>query len=223
MIRQNRIVAISIDPATEDGALHAVELIKRTGWRTQLFAATGDELSIFERAVMSDPNIHAVLDFSLADFTGLQVGRFHSLLPERLTSAASRKLPQVIVPGSVDHVVVFDEREEYHERLRLSQEEGGALLRTNLDDNDHLGKAIAFRASASPAPVTIVFPRGGLSKHDQEGKPCWNRACNNALLDSIALWKAPQVTLVESNRHINDSLFAQIVVDQLLKLIVARH
>jgi uncharacterized protein (UPF0261 family) len=43
------------------------------------------------------------------------------------------------------------------------------------------------------------------------------------LLDSIALWKAPQITLVESNRHINDPLFAQIVVDQLLKLIVVRE
>lgn len=222
MIRQHRVVAISIDPATEDGALHAVELIKQNGWRTQLFAATGDQFSIFERAVLNDPNIQAVLDFSLADFTGLQVGRFTTLQPERLTSAAQRKLPQVIVPGSVDHVIVFDDKEEYGQRLRIQQDDGGAVLRTSMDDNDHLGKAIAFRASASSAPVTIVFPCGGLSSWDREGKPTWNRACNNALLDSIALWKAPQVNLVESNRHINDPLFAQIVVDQLLKLIVVR-
>jgi hypothetical protein len=43
------------------------------------------------------------------------------------------------------------------------------------------------------------------------------------LLESLYQWKSPQVEIIESDRHINDYLFAQIAAERLLKMLVARQ
>lgn len=218
----NRYIAISIDPSTEVGALCVASTLRKAGWRTELFLTAGYEADRFERTILKDPSIHAVIDFSFHDLLSTRLLVSPPGSPERLTSAPLLGLPLVIVPGSLDHVRVHEVRDELLPRKSMKQDETIMLYRTSLQDNDTMGKELAFKASASKGPVTIVFPRGGLSQWDREGELLHDHDANLALLDSLHLWKAPDVTLIESHRHINDPLFAQIVVEHLLKLLVVR-
>ena len=219
----NRLIAVSIDPSVEIGALAAVEALKNGGCRTQLFAAGSVPASVFEKAILHDPSIQAVLEFSLGEFVSIKLGIHPSVEPERLTSAAILGLPQVIIPGALDHVVVHRMHTPAGTRKTLTINEVSTVVRTSPEDNDAFGRELAFIASASKGPVIIVFPRGGLSQWDGEGQPLQDDQANLALLDSLHLWKAPDVELVESHRHINDPLFAQIAVEQMLKLLVVRR
>ena len=219
----NRLIAVSIDPSVEIGALAAVEALKNGGCRTQLFAAGSVPTSVFEKAILHDPSIQAVLEFSLGEFVSIRLGIHSSQEPERLTSAAILGLPQVIIPGALDHVVVHRMHTPAGTRKTLKINEVSTVVRTSPEDNDAFGRELAFIASASKGPVIIVFPRGGLSQWDGEGQPLQDDQANLALLDSLHLWKAPDVELVESHRHINDPLFAQIAVEQMLKLLVVRR
>lgn len=219
----NRMIAVSIDPTVEVGALAAVDSLRNGGWRSQLFVTGNKQTSAFEHAILHDPSIQAVLDFSLRDLAEVRLGIHAGSNPVRLTSASTLGLPQVIVPGALDHVIVHRTYESSDARKTLKIDDISTMVRTSPEDNDAFGKDLAFKASASKGPVIFVFPRGGLSHRDGEGQPLYNQKANQALLDSLHLWKAPNVELIESHRHINDPHFAQIVVDQLLKLLVVRR
>lgn len=218
----NRYIAISVDPSTETGALAAAKSLRQGGWNTELFLSTGTE-SRFEEAVLFDLAVQAVLDYSLCQLVSARMGVAAVSVPERLTSAAVRGLPQVIVPGGLDHFIVPGPLDLSFNRESQQVDEVSRAYRTSQEDNDVLGKELAFKASASSGPIAIVFPMGGLSQWDCEGSVLHDIAADRVLLDSLHLWKAPHVELVESHRHINDPLFAQIVVDQLLKLMVIRQ
>ena len=219
----NQLIAISIDPSTEKGALAAAGALRRVGLRAEVFlnASSGDH---FESIVMNEPLVQAVIDYSLSDLAATRHGLLPEQSPERMTAATRRSLPQVIVPGGLDHVI----KHGSHQDVTLSRpskqiSETTTLFRTSPEDNDAFGKELAFKASASAGPVVFVFPRGGLSQWDRDEGPDYDFSPNRALLDSLHLWKRPDIELIESHRHINDPLFAQIVVDQLLKLMVVRH
>jgi len=219
----NRMIAVSIDPTVEVGSMAAADSLRKAGWRSQLFVTGSRQTSAFEHAILHDPSIQAVLDFSLGDLAEVRLGIHGGSHPERLTSASTLGLPQVIVPGALDHVVVHRTYESSDSRKTLKIDEISTLVRTSAEDNDAFGKELAFKASASKGPVIFVFPRGGFSQWDGDGQPLHDKHANQALLDSLHLWKAPNVELIESHRHINDPLFAQIAVDQLLKLLVVRR
>lgn len=219
----NRFVAISVDPAVEVGAFHAVEMLRRSGWRSQLFTMTGEQQSSFENTLLHNPSIAAVLELSLSDLSAVQLGVRPKVVPERLTSAAMLGIPQVIVPGCLDHVIISSNNPVPIDREQMALDQVTTLIRTSAEDCDALGKELAFKASASHGIVKIVFPRGGLSSWDVAEQPDYDSQMNQALLDSLLLWKSPAIELIESHRHINDSLFIQIVVDQLLKLLVVRR
>jgi uncharacterized protein (UPF0261 family) len=217
----HRLIAITIDPATEIGALHASEHLRRNGWRSQLFLMTPTDDGGLERSILDNNNIYGVLEYSLVQLAA-QLIYAETIAPYRMTAAAQVGIPQVIVPGSIDHVQIHDASIDTGERKRFVINESSVCVRTNADDNDFIGKEVAFKASASKGKVSVVLPLGGYSNFDEEGKPGFDSFANRTFVDSLLLWKSPHVPFVESNRHINDDLFAQIAVDQLLKLLVSR-
>lgn len=217
----HRLIAITIDPATEIGALHAAEHLRRNGWRSQLFLMTASDDGGLERSILENNNIYGVLEYSLVQLAA-QLIYADTIAPYRMTAAAQVGIPQVIVPGSIDHVQVHDSSIDTGERKRFTVNENSHYIRTNADDNDYIGKEVAFKASASKGKVNVVLPLGGYSKFDEESKPGFDRLADRIFVESLLQWKSPHVPFIESNRHINDDLFAQIAVDQLLKLLVSR-
>jgi uncharacterized protein (UPF0261 family) len=141
--------------------------------------------------------------------------------PDRLTAAGVLAIPQLIVPGGLDHATFASPAPEaFSAHLQHHPDELTVLVRTTAEDNDSFGKEIAYKASVSLGKVRIVFPHGGLSRWDGLDLPLHDPAANQALLESMYLWKIPEVKIIESHRHINDHHFASIAVEHLLKLIV---
>ncbi len=219
----NRLIAVTIDDATEEGAMAAVDYLRKSGWRSQLYHLRNNGGLAMEY-YLQQGHAAAVLDYTLGDIAATSLNGRDASGPDRLTSASLLGLPQVIVPGSLDHVAFsgvapsfFDLRQQHH------PDDYTTLVRTSAEENDSFGREIAYKASASPGKVTVVFPLGGLSPWDGESRPLHDPAANQTLLDSIYLWKTPQVNVVESHRHINDHHFAQIAADNLLKMLVERQ
>jgi uncharacterized protein (UPF0261 family) len=216
------MIAVSIDAATEEGALAAVDYLRKCGWRSQLFHLLNGGGQALESFVQKE-NVAGVLDYSLGDLADTRLGGRDASGPDRLTAAPKLGLPMLIVPGGLDHATfvgvappLLDLRYQHH------ADNSTVLVRTDEKDNDELGKEIAYKASSSRGPVAIIFPQGGLSVWDGWQKPLFSPAANQALLESLYHWKAPHVKVIESHRHINDSHFAYIAADHLLKMLVER-
>jgi uncharacterized protein (UPF0261 family) len=214
-----QVIAMTLDASTEDGGWVALECFQKSGLRAQVFDLRDGGGLAFESFIQAG-KIAGVLDYTLTDLADTRLGGRDPSGPDRLTSAGVLGIPQLIVPGGLDHATFASPAPEaFTQNLQHHPDELTTLVRTTAEDNDSFGKEIAYKASVSLGKVTIVFPRGGLSRWDGQDRPLDEPFANQALLESMYQWKTPQVKIIESHRHINDPHFASIAAEHLLKLI----
>ena len=86
----------------------------------------------------------------------------------RLTAAGAAGLPQVIVPGAIDHVNFWAGQvlpERYRDREFFRYNAQNLLMRTNAEEFQKLGVLIAERLNAAKGPVRVLIPFEGFSEH----------------------------------------------------------
>jgi uncharacterized protein (UPF0261 family) len=195
--------------------------IEAAGFEVLVFHATGVGGQTMESFV-GDGLVRGVLDITTTELADELVGGILSAGPDRLTAAALRGVPQVISLGALD-MVNFGPPETVPDRFRgrrfYQHNPTVTLIRTTPDENDHLGKEIAHKASAAKGPTAVLVPLRGVSALDREGGAFWWPEADRALFDSLRLWMSPHVTLHELDLHINDPEFARVAAETLLAMI----
>ncbi|MER3417223.1 MAG: hypothetical protein C4297_13590 [Gemmataceae bacterium] len=198
----------------------ARRLVEAGGYEVLVFHATGTGGMTME-SFIRDGLISGVLDITTTELADELVGGILTAGPDRLTAAGLMGVPQVISVGALD-MVNFGPPDTVPEKFRgrrfYQHNPNVTLMRTTPEENDKLGKEIAMKASAAKGPTAIVLPLRGVSAIDAEGKPFWWPEADYALFESIRLWKAPRVELIELDLHINDPPFAEAVAQKLLEL-----
>lgn len=196
-------------------------IFEQAGYEVLVFHATGTGGMTME-SFIRDGLISGVFDITTTELADELVGGILTAGPDRLTAAALRGTPQVISVGALD-MVNFGPPDTVPEKFkgrRFHQHNPNVtLMRTTPEENDKLGKEIAHKASASKGPTAILLPLRGVSAIDAEGKPFWWPEADKALFDSIRLWKAPSVELIELDLHINDPAFAETAARKLLSFL----
>lgn len=191
--------------------------LEAAGYEVLVFHATGTGGQTLE-GLIRDGELAGVLDVTTTELADELVGGVLSAGPDRLTAASFRGIPQVISVGALD-MVNFGPRESVPEKFASRRfhlhNPTVTLMRTTPEENDALGKQIAYRASAARGPVAVFLPLRGVSALDVEGGPFWWPEADKALFDSLRLWAGPTVKLVEMDCHINDPAFAAAMVSQL--------
>jgi uncharacterized protein (UPF0261 family) len=159
--------------------------------------------------------VSAVFDLSLMELAAESVGADGGAGPDRLTAAAMRGIPQVIVPGALDAFLASRERERLEDR-RMTEYAGVLYARTTPEESDRLGREIAHKASAARGPTTIILALRGLSALDAPGSPFnWPEA-RRALFQSLRNWLAPPVHLIDVSAMVNDPVVAVEVLARAL-------
>jgi uncharacterized protein (UPF0261 family) len=199
-------------------------LVEQAGYEVLVFHATGTGGQTME-AFIRDGLIAGVLDVTTTELADELVGGVLSAGPDRLTAAALHGVPQVIALGALD-MVNFGPPETVPEKFRgrrfYQHNPTVTLMRTTPEENDHLGKEIALKASAAKGPSAVFVPLRGVSALDREGQPFWWPEADRALFDSLRLWMSPHVRLVELDLHINDAEFAGRMAEALLEILRKR-
>lgn len=209
------------DEATWPCAEEARRLFAMHGLEVTEFPASGRGGRELEAAVAAG-RIAGVLELTLTELVDEQAGGALSAGPDRLTAAALRGVPQVIVPGAVDRLNGLPETSHsaaFAYRRVVRTRTGAALLRTTPAENDRLGREIALKASAARGPTSIVLPSRGLSALDREGQPFLWPEADRALFQSIRNWVSPDVLVDELDMQVNDPQFARAVVERLLSFL----
>jgi uncharacterized protein (UPF0261 family) len=67
------------------------------------------------------------------------------------------------------------------------------------------------RLNRACGPVIVVLPAKGFSRPNQEGMPLFVPEGNQAVIDEFQSALRPEVPLIVTNLHINDSEFADLV------------
>jgi uncharacterized protein (UPF0261 family) len=203
-------IALSAGPLTKPCADEIGRLLTERGRDVRVYETDGRGGRALESDVLGG-RVTAVLDLSLAELAAELFGLQSGAGPDRLTAAAQRGVPQVIVLAELDAVRAGGSRPD----RRSVDLAGVTYLRTTPEENDRLGREIAHKASAARGPTTVLVPLGGLSALDIVGGPFWWPAADAALVQSFGNWVSPGVRARKVDLHVNDVAFAAAAVEEL--------
>jgi len=226
-------ICISTFAVTLPCVERAKSLLEGKGFEVVELHASGTGGMALEELVKSG-EIRGVLDITTSELVDELVGGMFSAGPGRMEAAGSLGIPQVISVGALD-VGNFGKKETVPEKFRhrkfFSYTPSITLMRTNIEENQTLGKIVAEKANRSVGNTAIVIPRKGFSALDCVGgsktttidgsaSGDWHdEAANAALIDSIRVHvDSSKVKLLEVDAHINDPEFSEIVVDLLNRM-----
>jgi len=205
-------------------------LLQERGYEVIHFHASGPGGRALENLAQRG-ELHGVIDLVTSELTDELTGGVYSAGPDRLKAASSKGLPQVVVPGCIDHTNwwVGEAPERYGNREFYQYNLEILLMRTNAEEMEQLGEVFAERLNAAKGPVTVLIPRRGLSSHidkptqNLEGRTIgsWEQPETDAQFATALEKHLTHGTVKKLDLHINDAEFAKACVDNFLELLSA--
>jgi uncharacterized protein (UPF0261 family) len=221
------LIAVSSFGGTAACVDRVGERLEALGYEVIMFHASGTGGKSLERLAVSG-ELAGVVDITTHELADLVVDGVYSAGAARLTGAGAAGLPQVIVPGAIDHSNFWASQvpERYRSREFFRYNAQNMLMRTNAAEFETLGQEFATRINAAKGPVRVLIPLDGFSEHtkrhahDLEGhdKGPWKRPEDyRAFVDSLRS-HVRGVRIDELPLHINDTAFADACVDAFIEI-----
>jgi uncharacterized protein (UPF0261 family) len=221
------LVAVSSFGGTAACVDRVTQRLEGLGYEVILFHASGMGGRSLERLAAAG-ELAGVVDVTTHELADLVVDGVYSAGDARMTSAGAAGLPQVIVPGAIDHSNFWAGQvpERYWARQFHRYNAQNLLMRTDADEFDQLGREFAKRLNPAKGPVRILLPLEGFSEHTK-------RRAQDINGHDIGPWRHPEEyqTFIDSLKahvkgiridelplHINDTAFADACVDAFLEL-----
>lgn len=204
---------------TTKGVTRARVRLEEYGYETLVFHASGAGGSSMEKLIRNGV-IHGVLDMTLAEIGAYLVGGLHNAGPHRLEAAIDMKIPQVIVPGAADTIVLppmADLPDKFKNgRILNYHNPTMTTMRTNVEENRQIGEFMVEKLKKAQVPITVLIPKGGLSSIDRPGEIFYMPEANEMLFTTLKEGlKGTMVTVIEDERHLYDPGFGELAADML--------
>ena len=208
-----------------EGAMRVKSMLEGLGYEVAPFHANGTGGMAMEDLI-DQGLIDGVLDLALHEFADALYGGYcGGIGPGRLESAGSKGIPQVVVPGGLDCVVLeFDSIETMPEHMKgrsVFWYDFRSGVRTSREDVIRLAQTISEKLNRSKGPVRFVVPRRGWSEADSEQCPLFDPETNEAFLSELKNLMDARIPIVEVEAHINSEEFSGVAVEQLDELMKA--
>jgi uncharacterized protein (UPF0261 family) len=203
------------------------ERLENLGYEVIQFHASGVGGKTLERLAASG-ELAGVVDVTTHELTDLIAGGVYSAGDSRLTGAGASGLPQVIVPGAIDHANLWVGQvpERYKAREFFQYNMQNLLMRTNAEEFQRLGHEFAVRINAAKGPVRVLVPLEGFSEHtkrrahDLQGNDMgpWKRTEDYQIFVDTLKAHLKSVRVDELQLHVNDTRFADACVDAFVEM-----
>ncbi|MBI4610357.1 MAG: Tm-1-like ATP-binding domain-containing protein [Candidatus Rokubacteria bacterium] len=226
--RKTPLVAVSSFGGTAGCVQGVAERLKAAGFEVILFHASGPGGRALE-SLARRGELAGVVDVTTHELVDLVVGGVYSAGEERLRGAAEAGLPQVVVPGALDHANFWAGMvpERFRGREFFLFNPHNILMRTNAEEFEALGKLMAERLNQAQGPFIVLIPARGFSEHtrrtthDLEGRPRgpWRQPETDAAFARSLRAHLKRGDLRELDLHINDPAFAEACAGAFLELL----
>jgi uncharacterized protein (UPF0261 family) len=194
--------------------------LEAAGFEVLVFHATGAGGMTME-GLIADGLVDGVLDVTTTEWADELCGGVFSAGPNRLDSAAFAAVPQVIAPGCLD-MVNFAAPDSvparYATRKLFRWNPNVTLMRTNIEENEQLGKILAAKINQSTGPVKVLLPLRGVSQLDSVGGEFWWPEADQALFFRLQADLRRDIPVIALEANINDAEFAARAATELLEM-----
>jgi uncharacterized protein (UPF0261 family) len=201
------------------GAMRVKTMLEGLGYEVAPFHANGTGGMAMEDLI-DQGLISGVMDLALHEFADALYGGYcGDIGPGRLESAGRIGLPQLVVPGGLDCIVLeFNSVETMPPDLRdrkVFWYDFRSGVRTNREDMARLAATISGKLNRANGPTRVMIPMKGFSEADAIGAPLYEPITNQAFLSALKSGLNPEIEVIEVNAHINDAEFAEAAVSTL--------
>ena len=213
------LVGLTVFGFCTEGAMHVKPLLEARGYEMVAFHANGTGGMAMEDLV-DQGVLSGVLDFATHEFADqLYDGYCGGIGPGRLEAAGRRGIPQVVVPGGLDCIVLeFDSPEtvppQFKDR-KIFWYDFRSGVRTSKEEMETLAQTIAGKLNKARGPVKVVIPMRGWSEADGQGAPLHEPETNQVFIAALKRLLRPQIEVIEVDAHINQPEFAEAAVATL--------
>ena len=203
------------------------ERLEALGYEVIQFHASGVGGKSLERLAATG-ELAGVIDVTTHELTDLIVDGVYSAGDTRLTAAGAAGLPQVVVPGAIDHANFWAGHvpAQYQDREFFRYNAQNVLMRTNAAEFITLGHTIAQRLRNARGPVRVLIPLEGFSEHTKRraqdlaghDRGAWRRPGEYEGFTSALRSDFDAARIQELPLHINDTAFADACVDAFVDI-----
>jgi uncharacterized protein (UPF0261 family) len=209
------------------GAMHVRNSLEKRGYEMVAFHANGIGGMAMEDLV-EQGLLSGVVDLATHEFADhLHNGYCGNIGPSRLEAAGKAGIPQVVVPGGLDCIVLeFDSPEtipSQFEGRKIFWYDFRSGVRTSAKEMRMLANTIAGKLNRAQGPVKVVIPARGWSEADREDGPLYEPHTNQVLVDRLTTLLRADISVVLVDAHINDPAFAEAAVSALHDLMSTRR
>ena len=217
------LIVASMFGNTTDCINIASKVLEDAGYEVLIFHATGTGGRTMESLIESGM-VTGVLDLTTTEWADELLGATLSAGPDRMDAMSKAGIPAVIAPGCLD-MANYGERQTlpaaHENRTIYIHNPQVSLLRTNAEECAQLGRILAEKANANPAPTAIINPRKAISIISAEGQPFHDPVADQALFDAIHAHAKCEI--IDLDEEINSEVFAQAAAHKLLELIQSQQ
>jgi uncharacterized protein (UPF0261 family) len=215
-----RTIAVTALGNTEPAVSQAVRLLHEKGFQVIPFHASGAGGSAMEELI-EEGVIHGVLDLTPHELTEEVVGAgaYIPVKPGRLRAAGAKGIPQVVSTGGMEYLC-FGPKESIPMRLRSRKiymhNPYNANVRVSRNEMAQVGKTMAERLNEARGPTAVLVPLRGWSIYGAKGGPLCDEVGYKIFLKALKNHLRAGILLEEVDAHINDGLFVDRCVKQLV-------
>lgn len=202
---------------TSGAVTAARQVLERRGYEVLGFHATGSGGRAME-ALMKAGRLAGVLDITTTELADELAGGMLSAGPDRLETAGSLGLPQVVSVGALDMVTfgpIDTVPEEFRGRQLYQHNPTITIMRTTVEECAQLGRIIADKLNRAKGPVAVFLPLSGVSAISTAGGVFYDPEADQALFDALGQELDPRIDLVEMEAAINDAAFGRAMAERI--------
>ncbi|MGH9051907.1 MAG: Tm-1-like ATP-binding domain-containing protein [Acidimicrobiia bacterium] len=217
LTKYKRSIGATMFGVTAGAVTAARQVLEHHGYEVLGFHATGSGGRSME-ALMKGGHLAGVLDITTTELVDELVGGMLSAGPDRLETAGSLGLPQVVSVGALDIVSfgpIHTVPEKFRGRRLYQHNPTVTIMRTTVEECAQLGRIIADKVNRAKGPVAVFLPLLGISAISTAGGVFHDPEADRALFDALRQELDPSIDLVELEAAINDPAFGRAMAERL--------
>lgn len=213
-------VAITIYGTTTPAGRLIVSLLEKAGYEVVAFHPNGTGGMAME-GMIREGDFSGIIDLTTHELADELARGDHACGPHRLEAASDMKIPQIVVPGSIDYIVKgpFETlTPSFKKRKTMMHNPEMTFVKTSVKEMAELGRIIAHKLNRSKGNTIVMIPMKGFSYPNYRGRPLYNPRGCRAFAESLKKEIKPAIPIKEFPCHINDEPFGREVVREFQKL-----
>jgi uncharacterized protein (UPF0261 family) len=212
------LIVISTLSVTEKCCETIRQAMIERGCEVMVFHTSGNGGVTMDAIVREQP-VSVVVDLSLIEVSDYLANGLFSGGPDRCKASLEKGIPTIFAPGCIDIIVAgpeADAQARYPGRRYHVHSAELTAVRSNADDFRRVAEHMAGLIRDAKGPTTFFVPLHGFSRHDSPQGYLHDPSLPPVFAEHLKNFMPPGFPVVEVPCHINDELFAQKIIEQII-------